>query len=327
MEYTKPWLPLEQQVDRLVERGLEVGERERAVAVLETIGYYRLTGYLYPFLASEEYGDDDGRVRTRVLGNYLPGTGLDDAVSVIDFDRRLRLLVLEGVERIEVAVRMRTGYVLGERSAFAHEDPSCFDDSFTRADTDSRAPEPSRQVQWLQRVKARRDSSDEQFVAHFRDKYDDRMPLWALTELLELGHLSTLYRGMLQKDAEGIAAAFGVPRKKLMGSWLASLNYVRNVSAHHGRLFNRKLQNAPSRPSVGLVPLLDHLRASDAPKQGFGVYNALAIIAYLLRSVDAECGWAGRLAALLKEFPASHVLNVHSMGVPEGWEKLELWQP
>jgi hypothetical protein len=36
-------------------------------------------------------------------------------------------------------------------------------------------------------VKARRASSDELFVAHFRDKYDDRMPVWALTELLELG--------------------------------------------------------------------------------------------------------------------------------------------
>lgn len=165
----------------------------------------------------------------------MPGTALRHAVSIIDFDRQLRLLVMEGVERIEVAVRMRAGYILGRTSAFAHEDPACFDDSFTNSETDSRYPLPSKQVQWLQRVKDRRDGSDEQFVAHFRNKYDDRMPIWALTELLELGHLSTLYRGMLQKDAEELAYVFGVPQKKLMTSWLSSLNYVRNVAAHQSR--------------------------------------------------------------------------------------------
>ncbi|WP_413456345.1 Abi family protein [Glutamicibacter sp. FR1] len=324
-QYAKQWLSLEQQVDRLVARGLDVKDRARAIAVLEVIGYYRLTGYLYPFLESEAYTDDEGRARVRVLGRYLTGTAMEHAEAVIEFDRRLRLLVMEGVERIEVAVRMRTGYILGRTSAFAHEQAACFDDSFTRPSTDSRDPRPSKHVQWLERVKVRRDSSDEQFVAHFRDKYDDLMPVWALTELLELGHLSTLYRGMLQKDAEELAAAFGVPRKKMMASWLASLNYVRNVAAHHARLFNRKLQNAPSRPAAGAIPVLDHLRAENAPKQDFGTYNALAVIAYLLQTVDPECGWHERVGELLQQFPSSHALTVQSLGVPVGWEKLDLW--
>ena len=152
------------------------------------------------------------------------------------------------------------------------------------------------------------------------------MPVWALTELLELGQLSSLYRGMLQPDAEELALAFGVPRKKLMASWLASLNYVRNVAAHHSRLFNRKLQNAPSRPASGLVSMLDHLRAPEAPKKDFGTYNALAVIAYLLLTVAPESGWPRRLAELLEAFPASHALTVGSIGVPDGWESLDLWR-
>lgn len=152
------------------------------------------------------------------------------------------------------------------------------------------------------------------------------MPVWALTELLELGQLSNLYQGMLQKDAEELALAFGVPKKKIMISWLASLNYVRNAAAHHARLFNRKLQNAPSRPPVGTVPILDHLRAPDASKKDFGTYNALAVIAYLLRSIDAEPAWARQLVELLHAFPTSHALTIQSMGVPEGWESLELWR-
>src|SRR5699024_2782136 len=102
---------------------------------------------------------------------------------IIDFDRRLRMLAMEGVERIEVAVRMRVGYVLGRRSAFAYEDPSCFTAAFTAQTTDTRDPSPSQHMQWLQRVHTRKAGSDEQFVEHFRQKYDDRVPVWALTEI------------------------------------------------------------------------------------------------------------------------------------------------
>lgn len=327
VEYAKPWLSLEEQVEQLASRGVDVGDRDRAVWQLKAIGYYRLTGYLYPFRESEQYVDDEGRARVRVLSGYRLGTTLHHAEEIIDFDRRLRMLVMDGVERIEVAVRMRIGYVLGRSSPFAHEDPSCFTTAFTAEGSDPVSGETtlSPHANWLNRVEERRVKSDEQFVVHFREKYDDRMPVWALTELLELGQLSILYRGVRQQDAEEIAEAFGVPTKKIMVSWLASLNYVRNAAAHHARLFNRKLQNAPARPKVGQVPLLDHLRDAETAKGVFGSYNALAVIGYLLRSIDCDSEGARRLVTLLQAFPASHALTIHSMGVPKGWETLDLW--
>lgn len=325
-EYTKPWLSVEEQIDRLAGHGIEIDDRRKAASILRAVGYYRLTGYLYPFRRSEPYVDDDGRTRVRVLSGYQERTNLRQAEAIIDFDRRLRMLVMDGVERIEVAVRMRIGYVLGKRSAFAYEDPTCFTEAFTAQSTDIREPAPSRHVLWLQRVNERKASSDEQFVEHFRQKYDDRMPVWALTEVLELGHLSVLYRGMHQQDAEEIALAFGVPTKKIMTSWLASLNYVRNVAAHHARLYNRKLQHAPARPKVGLIPDLDHLRDEESAKGVFGTYNALAVIAHLLPAIDPDTYWAKQLAALLRDFPTSHALTVDSIGAPRGWESLDLWR-
>jgi len=327
VEYTKPWLPVDEQIERLASRGVVMEDHDRASVLLQAIGYYRLTGYLYPFRESEHFVDGEGNARTRVLGGYLAGTTLRHAEEIIDFDRRLRMLVMDGVERIEVALRMRIGYVLGRTSAFAHENPSCFTTTFTAASTDVRRPAPSKHVRWLERVSARKASSDERFVEHFREKYDDRVPLWALTEILELGHLAVLYTGMNQKDAEEIASAFGVPTKRLMSSWLASLNYVRNVSAHHARLFNRKLQNAPSRPKAGQVLLLDHLRDESTAKGVFGTYNALAVIGYLLRSIEPDAEWTARLSSLLREFPASHALTIESVGAPRRWEELDLWRP
>ncbi len=96
VEYTKPWLSLEQQFERLASRGVDTGNPDHAVALLKAIGYYR---------------------RARVLGVYRPGTSLDHAEAIIDFDRQLRMLVLDGVERIEVAVRMQVGYVLRARGS------------------------------------------------------------------------------------------------------------------------------------------------------------------------------------------------------------------
>lgn len=325
-EYAKPWLSVDEQIDRLTSHGVEIEDRSRAVSVLQAVGYYRLTGYLYPFRESEPDIDDEGRVRIRVLSDYRAGTTLRHAKDLIDFDRRLRLLVMDGVERIEVAVRMRIGYVLGRRSPFAYEDQACFTEAFTAESTDARDPAPSKHVQWLRRINERKTRSDEQFVEHFRDKYDDRMPVWALTEVLELGHLSVLYRGLRQQKAEEIALAFGVPTKKIMASWLASLNYVRNVAAHHSRLFNRKLQHAPARPQAGLIPVLDHLRDEETAKGVFGTYNALAAIAYFLRAIDPNTGWAKQMAELLREFPASHALTIQSMGAPRDWESFDLWR-
>lgn len=325
-EYTKPWLSVAEQIDRLVGHGVEIEDRGRAASVLQAVGYYRLTGYLYPFRMSEQYVGDDGRARVRVVSDYTVGTTLRHAEDIIAFDRRLRMLVMDGVERIEVAVRMRIGYVLGKRSPFAYEDPACFTRAFTAERTDARDPAPSTHVQWLERVKDRKAGSDERFVEHFREKYDDRMPVWALTEILELGQLSVLYRGMHQTDAEEIALAFGVPTKTLMASWLASLNYVRNVAAHHSRLFNRKLQNAPSRPKVGQVPVLDHLRDEETAKGVFGTYNALAVIAHVLPAIDSDTDWAKQLTTLMRDFPASHALTIESMGAPRNWESLELWR-
>jgi abortive infection bacteriophage resistance protein len=328
VRYSKPWTSLDEQIERLASRGVDVEPRERTIALLGAVGYYRLTGYLYPFLRSERHVDERGHVRATIEDRYRPGTSISDVAQVLDFDRRLRLLVLDGVERIEVATRMRVGYVLGRRCAFAHLDPDTFIPSFVSHQLDGSGwpTRPSKHADWLERVATRRDGSDEAFVAHFRDKYDGEMPIWALTEILELGHLSRLYQGLGDTAAQEIADAFGAPTKKLMASWLASVNYVRNVAAHHARLFNRKLQNAPGRPRPGVVPLLDHLRAEDLPKGAFGVYNALAVIADLVRSVGDESGWNHRVVALLDGFPSAPGLTVAALGVPVRWRELELWR-
>ncbi|MFF1539622.1 Abi family protein [Microbacterium sp. NPDC058269] len=326
VEYTKPWMSIRQQVAQLQGRGLIVDDEAAAEQLLEEVGYYRLTGYLYPSRQSERLTDDRGRALTRVLSAYRPNTHLEHAAALIAFDRALRLHVLEAVERIEVSLRTQVGYILGQTSAFAHLDERVFTPAFTASSVDpGTGALTSRHAEWMRRVDERRASSKEAFVEHFRRKYDDQMPIWALTEILELGHLARLYRGLQNDLATRIAHHYAVPSKTILASWIASTNYVRNVAAHQARLFNRKLVDAPTRPKNDAVPVLAHLRDDGAPKQDFGLYNSLAVIAYLLRSIDGSGDWTRRLKELVATFPSVPHLGIDSMGFPNGWTQLELW--
>ena len=171
-------------------------------------------------------------MRTRIHNSYRAGTSLEYAKALIDFDRQLRMLVLDGIERIEISLRTQLGYALGRQSAFAHLDPTNFVNAFTDPIIDPETGEdfPSQHQQWIGRVEERRADSDEAFVAHFRVKYDNTMPIWALTEILEMGHLGRLYGRLNSSIATEVATTYGVPTKKMMRSWISSLNYVRNVS-------------------------------------------------------------------------------------------------
>ncbi|RRD04419.1 Abi family protein [Arachnia propionica] len=324
MEYTKPWLSYDQQVDLLVQRGVEVSDREVAKRVLQNVGYYRLSGYLFPFREDPlgETGHEEGRSPER----YREGTNMVQVVALLDFDRRLRLLVLEAVERIEVALRAKVGYFLGGRDPFVYEDPSIFTEAFLKPEyKEGRGVVTSQHYDWLGKVGLCRERSKEDFIGHFRDKYENRIPIWVLTEVLELGHLSSLCKGLRNDLATQISVSLGAPTKKFLISWIACMNHVRNIAAHHARLFNRGLVTAPKRPSPDEIPLLAHLRSDQAPKK-FGSYSALAVMAYLLREVDSEGDWAKRVVKHLSQFPSGNGLEVRSMGIADGWLEERLWQ-
>jgi abortive infection bacteriophage resistance protein len=136
VEYSKPWLSVDEQVDQLHRRGVHVPDRAAAAALLREVGYYRLTGYLYPFRESI-WTERAGRTSVTVLDTYRAGTTFTEAAVLLAFDRQLRLLVIEGVERIEVAIRTHLAHVLGRSSPMR---------------TRRRSPMPSRPVKATVRV-------------------------------------------------------------------------------------------------------------------------------------------------------------------------------
>lgn len=318
MHYQKPWLSLEEQVQKLAGRGLDIGDTSQAMEEIYRVGYYRLTGYLHPFRQNIVETSDDGTTSITLLNSYEPGTTLDQVIALVDYDRRLRLLMLDAVERIEISVRMRIGYTLGKRSPFAHLDSVTFEENFVRR---------YKHGAWVAKAQQSHQRSHELFVQHFDNTYDGQLPIWALTELLELGQLAVLYSGFQREIATELAHSYRVPSKTLFRSWLASINDVRNFSAHHARLFNRKLVHAPKRPQAGTIALLEHLREPGSSKDGFGLYNVAAIMAYLLYNIEPDTTWPRQLMELVDQFPIAEHIGIESMGFPPHWKDLDLWSP
>ncbi len=291
MKYPKPALTFHEQFGLLASRGLAVPDPERAMRWLRHVSYFRLSAYFLPFKSGE---------------NFKPGTTFDRVAGLYIFDRKLRLILLDAIERIEVALRTALTYEIAHRHGpFGYADPANFGSRFGHRALMSEIYEAEV-------------TSKETFVTHYRSKYREEryLPLWMASELLSFGWMSRLYGACHPQIKRKIAGKFNVHDGQF-ASWLHSLSYVRNVCAHHSRLWNRELAIRPSLPRTSAgwpypVPSADRL------------YCILVIVRHLLLQTSPKCKWCERLFALLDCHPE---VDLKAMHFPDSWRSLAPWTP
>ena len=315
--FSRPFLPVSAQIALLRERGLTITDDVRATAALERIGYYRLSGYWYPLRASTV--PDPGHARV-VQDDFRPGSEFGQVVDLYVFDKRLRLLTLDAIERVEVALRTDIALLLGQRSPVAHRDPAFLHGRFTKTLLRGRGV-TGHQV-WLARLDETTTRSREEFAEHFRRTYSTPLPIWMSVELWDFGMLSHFLSGMRHQDQVVLAAKYGLPRPELLTGWVRSINFVRNLCAHHSRLWNRPLVDQPPLPRIGEVTLLDHMVGDPHLQRRY--YAVVAILRYLLRFINPTTTWANRLSDLVASIPAAPRISMRHMGFPEDWTTLRL---
>ncbi len=332
MAYTKPWKSYEEQLDLLISRGLQVTDRAKALAYLQRIGYYRLSGYWYPF--RERSGplillDGNGRkparkrrkVTTLALDEFKPGATFEQAVKLYVFDKKLRLLALDALERIEIALRVDIAHTLGRLDPFAYLRPELFHESFSRALSNDRGV--TLHHEWLSRhARLINESSREEFIRHHKEKYGLPLAIWVACEVWDFGALSRLYAGMREGEQDAISAKYGVRNGRIFATWLRSLNYLRNVCAHHSRLWNRNITCEPRLPSAAELPWVEPF--VDDARLRVRCFLLLRMVRQLLQVVNPNSSWPDRMRAHLQTgFPdVDHLgLNLAGMGAPDGWEE------
>ena len=280
-------------------RGLKIDNRTLAISRLSSISYYRLSAYWYPFRERDP--------NEEVTDTFVPDTNLNECFRLYEFDRKLRLLILDAIERVEVAIRTHITYSLAHAyGAFGHTDPLNFHPNF-------------KHQEWLDEVKKEVTRSREEFIVHYEKKYLDFpiLPLWILTEVMSLGNLSKLYKGMKNTDKQAVAQRFNIHYKRL-ADWLHTLTYVRNICAHHSRLWNRELGIRPeqTKEKEWLPPI--------TPRSN-RIFYVLLILKYLLQIIHNAEDWLKEINNLLEPF-TDHVTYRAAMGIPKNWKKHPLWK-
>lgn len=321
--YSKPYLTYQQQLELLKSRGLEVTDDAAAISCLSRIGYYRLSAYWYSFRKTSLTQDPiSKKITVNREDDFHPCSSFQQALELYVFDKRLRLLVLDAVERIEVAIRSDIAYQLGSKDPFAHTNPALLHGNFAKK-VDPLSGK-TRHQEWLDKYNTVLSRSKEDFVRHYKKKYGLPLPIWVSVELWEFGMLSMFYQGLAVADKSAIATKYGVPDWQVMESWLRSLNFVRNVAAHHSRLWNKNLVDQPKLPALGGILEFDPLIGK--PDVTSRPYIILCILIYFMRRVSPNSSWPKRLRDLLDAFPAVPNLAVADMGFPSDWETHAFWK-
>lgn len=242
----RPWKSLPEQLELLKSRGLAVTDDDAALSYLERLGYYRLSAYWYPFRKGKAIQLESGELAYHRSNTFYDHASFKDAVNLYVFDKRLRMLALDALERVEVAIRVDIAHLIGERDTFAYQNPAELDGQFVRK-INRRTGKTSHE-EWLEKHEVLVNRSREDFVGHYRANHGLPLPIWVAIELWEFGLLSRFFSGMKFKDRETIAKKYGVRDGQVFASWLRSFNYLRNTCAHHCRLWNRNIVDQPRLP-------------------------------------------------------------------------------
>ncbi|MGP9490030.1 hypothetical protein CIK76_13095 [Glutamicibacter sp. BW80] len=311
--YDKPPLSLHVLVDRLSERGLSIPAPERATRYLRQIGYYRLSPYTIPF----QQGQPDHV--------FHMGTEFDDVLDLYVFDRALRLLIMDALERVEVAVRAaltdhmsttyRDAHWYVEAGHFGHRGKHSGLLKIVRDTCD-------------ERLRGKPDAGEDSLVhrsalEHYLTTYGspELPPSWLMVETLTIGQLANTYRNLRRRtDRTAVARSIGLTAP-VLESWLQTYVRVRNICAHHGRLWNVGLGIYPAIPNS---PTVSWLAGTDAlpERSRKRLYPVLVSPQSVLDSVSPRSSWARRLHELLSTRPQ---INLAGMGIPETWADDEFW--
>lgn len=327
--YSKQHLTYEEQLDLLESRGLTVPDRTRGVDLLTSVGYYRLSAYVYPFreMLPEDQRCVDSPVQFRAA-HVRPGVTLKHVEDLYRFDEQLRSRILAGLAVFEIGLRTQIAHVLGARDKFGHLHASALDaGACVATHTTSTGGQVTDFDDWVERYrKLQRDARNEDYMRHHLVKYGEPLPIWVAVEFLDFGAATRLYGLLDRSDQNTIAANLGIKGGRLLGGWLKSLNYLRNMGAHHNRLWNRTLTLKIGKFSTQQVERSLHHAAALEPLDK--VYRALAASAYVIKRIEPEARWHVHLRDLVRKFPqVPHLSATGDMGFPEGWEQLDLWLP
>ena len=276
-------------------RGLTIADTDKAEKYIDSIGYYRLSAYMYPLLQTP-----------KEQHRYKQGAAFDQVMMLYRFDKKLRLLIFNEIEKIEVAVRSAIVNISCEMTGnpFWITDSANFNDQ-------------NKFLRTLDLIDTEMNRSREDFIVHFKDTYSDIYPpAWILTELLPFGVVTNIFSNILSiRIKKRIAKKYGLQMSPFE-SWLTVVSLTRNYCCHHTRVWNKQNTIRPMLPNHTDYAWLT------LPTDSLRIYFDISIIKYFLNIISPQNDMRDKLMKLLSDFPN---IDTAAMGFPVGWQQEPLW--
>ncbi len=294
--FTKRYETETDLVALLKDRGLIISDEIEAIHYLESIGYYRLSAYMYPFLKTPKEAHQ-----------YKSDTTFRQVLNLYRFDKKLRMLLLNEIEKIEIAIRRAIMNIPAQMTGDIYwlTNPIHFANQHTFKDTQST-------------IDREYSKSTEEFIKHFKNNYcDPYPPSWILGELLTMGNVNIVYRNLkVDKIRKRISQYFGL-QPIVLESWITALTLLRNACCHHSRVWNKVSSIMPISPRKIAYPWIG------LPTTPQRVYFTICIIKYFLHIISPHNNMLDKMNKLFLAFPE---IDKAALGFPTDWEYEPLWQ-
>jgi len=287
-EFTKPALTTAQHLAALKARNLSISNEADAESTLRRIGYQRLLPYMRSLQDAQK--------------KFRAGKKFDDIVALYDFDRKLRLLCLDALERIEVCMRS----LVIETLCVSYGPHFYTERVYFSTDY------------YYEAAQNMACSIKHAAVDHYMSRYT-HPPLpsfWCLSEGMMFGQLSKFYSGLTSPLQSAIAREFRYPVDVVI-SWFRAMTTFRNQCAHHNKIWNMQSRlDAPKRPKGTSA-------ARENPETNT-LHARLVATIELLKIADPNSDWKRRFISLVDEH--AHLITETEMGLTPGWRQRPFWQ-
>ena len=313
----KPHQSYSQLVKRLENRGMLVPDKDRAERKLSQIGYYRLSGFWFP---CREVKKDSLGIGILHPGTKQPiredtfqaGVDFNKIVELYLFDKKIRLLMMDAIERIEIHIRSVVAHEMGYHDPLAYQKEAYINPKKLTTWKDKKTG-TSRNLwkEWSAKQQELIGRSKEDCIKwHKTEK--KAIPFWVAVESWDYGNLSKYYSMLRAKYQKKICLRLDISNEKILENWLHEINILRNRCAHHTRIWNQSSNNPLP---ILKTPYFDKLSLDGRALKR--MYGMICVLWFLVKKVGPSSDWLKSVAELINSKPSIDCCPLTAMGFPD----------
>ncbi|WII95494.1 Abi family protein [Moraxella haemolytica] len=287
---TKPFKEYHELVDLLRLRQMQMTDTDYTLKKLTQVGYYRLSGFWHICRKPN--------VDNTLSDDFLPNTDFHQVYQLYIFDKKLRILLLDAIERLEINLRSIIAHEMARFDPLAYLDSQYIDPKYMTS-----------YQEWKNKLNDKINKSRDDFVI-WHNTTNKPLPFWVVIETWDFGMLSKYYSLLKGRYQKLIARQFNINNQRVLKNWLEQINIIRNQSAHHSRIWNRKYN-----PINQLNA--DYFKQFQLQKhQQERLFARIIVIWYLVSQYTLHYQWHKKIIDLIdNDFPTLPNVKLTSMGI------------